>query len=339
MTIQELEKELKEEKQNSIYLLYGEEIFLLESIVKKIKKQFGEMIPGINYIQIDETNVEELISDLETPSFGYDKKLIIIKNSGLFKKEGKRKNVKLTELKEKVANYFKENINEIKEYNTVVLIEEEIEKNALYKIIEKEGIVCEFEKQKLPQLTQRLKAIFRAYKVEIDDSTLKYMIEECGSGMQELINEARKLIEYAGENGKITKQEVDLLCIKQIEAVIFSLTDALGKKNIKSALETLKNLIYKKEPVQKIVITLYNHFKKLYLVKIAIEQNLNIAEALSLKPNQMFLASKYKTQASYFQKDELQSILEEFRKLDQNSKIGLIDINIGLEAILSKYCS
>lgn len=339
MTIQELEKELKEEKQNSIYLLYGEEIFLLESIVKKIKKQFGEMVTGINYIQIDETNVEELISDLETPSFGYDKKLIIIKNSGLFKKEGKRKNAKLTELKEKIATYFKENINEIKEYNTVVLIEEEIEKNALYKIIEKEGIVCEFEKQKLPQLIQRLKAIFRAYKVEIDDSTLKYMIEECGSGMQELINEARKLIEYAGENGKIAKQDVDLLCIKQIEAVIFSLTDALGKKDIKSALETLKNLIYKKEPVQKIFITLYNHFKKLYLVKIALEKNLNIAEALNLKPNQMFLASKYKTQASYFQKNELQNILEEFRKLDQNAKIGLIDINVGLEAILSNYCS
>lgn len=339
MTLDILEKELKEEKQNSIYLLYGEEIFLLESIVKKIKKQFGEMVPGINYIQIDETNVEELISDLETPSFGYNKKLIMIKNSGLFKKEGKRKNAKLAELKEKIATYFKENINEIKEYNTLILIEEEIEKNALYKIIEKEGIVCEFEKQKLPQLMQRLKAIFRAYKVEIDDSTLKYMIEECGSGMQELINESRKLIEYAGENGKITKQDVDLLCIKQIEAVIFSLTDALGKKDIKSALETLKNLIYKKEPVQKIVITLYNHFKKLYLVKIALEQNLNIAESLSLKPNQMFLASKYKTQASYFQKDELQNILEEFRKLDQNSKIGLIDINIGLEAILSKYCS
>lgn len=339
MTLDVLEKQLKEEKQNSIYLLYGEEIFLLESIIKKIKKQFGKMIPGINYIQIDETNVEELISDLETPSLGYDKKLIIIKNSGLFKKEGKRKNAKLAELKEKIATYFKENINEIKEYNTVILIEEEIEKNALYKIIEKEGIVCEFEKQKLPQLIQRLKAIFHAYKVEIDDSTLKYMIEECGSGMQELINESRKLIEYAGENGKITKQDVDLLCIKQIEAVIFSLTDALGKKDIKSALETLKNLIYKKEPVQKIVITLYNHFKKLYLVKIALEQNLNIAESLSLKPNQMFLASKYKTQASYFQKDELQNILEEFRKLDQNSKIGLIDIDVGLEAILSNYCS
>ena len=339
MTIQELEKELKEGKLNSIYLLYGEERFLLESDVKKIKKLFGEMILGINYIQIDETNADELISDLETPAFGYEKKLLIVKNSGLFKKEGKRKNVKLSELKEKVSDYFKTNIEDIKTYNIVLFIEEEIEKNALYKLVDKEGIVCEFEKQKLPSLVKRLKSIFNAYKVNIDDTTIKYLIEECGTGMQELINESIKLIEYAGENGTVTKNDIDLLCIKQIEAVIFTLTDSLGKKDIKSALETLKNLLYNKEPIQKILITLYNHFKKLYLTKIALEENMNIAEALNFKPNQMFLAGKYKTQASYFTKEELKQIIEELINLDRNSKIGLIDINIGLESILSKYCS
>lgn len=339
MTIQELEKELKEGKLNSIYLLYGEERFLLESDVKKIKKLFGEMILGINYIQIDETNADELISDLETPAFGYEKKLLIVKNSGLFKKEGKRKNVKLSELKEKVSDYFKTNIEDIKTYNIVLFIEEEIEKNALYKLVDKEGIVCEFEKQKLPSLVKRLKSIFNVYKVNIDDTTIKYLIEECGTGMQELINESRKLIEYAGENGTVTKSDIDLLCIKQIEAVIFTLTDSLGKKDIKSALETLKNLLYNKEPIQKILITLYNHFKKLYLTKIALEENMNIAEALNFKPNQMFLAGKYKTQASYFTKEELKQIIEELINLDRNSKIGLIDINIGLESILSKYCS
>ena len=133
MTITELEKDLKEGKLNSIYLLYGEEIFLLESSVKKIKKQFGEIVPGINFIQIDETNLEELISDLQTPAFGYEKKLIIVKNSGLFKKEGKRKNAKLSELKEKVANYIEDNKDDIKEYNIVIFIEDDIEKNALYK--------------------------------------------------------------------------------------------------------------------------------------------------------------------------------------------------------------
>lgn len=44
MTIQELEKELKSNIIQGIYLLYGEETFLLESSLKKLKKLFGELI-------------------------------------------------------------------------------------------------------------------------------------------------------------------------------------------------------------------------------------------------------------------------------------------------------
>ena len=297
------------------------------------------MFCGINYIQIDETNVEELITDLETPAFGYEKKLVIVKNAGILKKEGKRENIKLKELKEKVYKYFEKNIDDIKQFNVVIFIEEEVEKNNLYKLLEKQAKVCAFEKQTLDQIVGRLKVIFNAYKVNIDDGILKYLIETCGTSMQELINESRKLIEYAGENGTIKKEEIDLLCIKEVEAVIFTLTDSLGKKDITNALETLKNLIYNKEPIQKILITLYNHFKKLYLTKLALEERKDIAGALNLKPNQVFLANKYKMQSSYFKKDELQKIIEEMILLDKNSKIGLIDLNIGLESILSKYCS
>ena len=89
MTVENLEKELKQEKLHSIYLFYGEETYLLENAVKKIKKIFGDLILGINYIQINETNVNGLISDIETPAFGYDKKLIIVKNSNILKKEKK----------------------------------------------------------------------------------------------------------------------------------------------------------------------------------------------------------------------------------------------------------
>ena len=39
------------------------------------------------------------------------------------------------------------------------------------------------------------------------------------------------------------------------------------------ALEVLDNLIYQKEPLQKILVTLYNHFKKVYLCMIAIKHN------------------------------------------------------------------
>jgi DNA polymerase-3 subunit delta len=157
--------------------------------------------------------------------------------------------------------------------------------------------------------------------------------------MQVLINEIRKLIEYVGENGTITKQDVDKLAIPELESIIFDLTDNLGQKHTKKSLKILKELIYNKEPIQRILITLYNHFKKLYLVKLSEEYNKNIQNSLNLKPNQVFLVSKYKKQAEYFSSKELRILLEELINLDSNYKIGLIDINVGLDAILCTYCS
>lgn len=156
--------------------------------------------------------------------------------------------------------------------------------------------------------------------------------------MQFLINEIRKLIEFAGENGTIQKEDIEKLAIKQIDSVIFDLTDNLGSKKISEAIEVLDDLIYQKEPIQKILVTLYNHFKKLYLVKLSIRFNKNIMNSLNLKPNQTFLINKYQTQANYFSERELKDILQNLRDLDSDYKIGLIDLQIGLETILCQYC-
>ena len=62
MKVEDLEKKLKTENLDSLYLLYGEEKYLLENCLKRIKKIFGELINGINYISIDETNINNIIS-------------------------------------------------------------------------------------------------------------------------------------------------------------------------------------------------------------------------------------------------------------------------------------
>lgn len=326
----------------AIYLFFGEESYLLETKVKKIKREFGNLVTGINFIQIDDTNVKELISDIETPAFGYEKKLIIAKNTGLFKKEkktAKGPEVENAKQSNKIAEYINENISLINDAVELVFVEEAAEKNELYKAIEKNGTVIEFSALKLPELIQNIQKICAAYKVKIDSNTAKYFIECCGTNMQDLINEIRKLIEFVGANGIITNREVDLLCIKQIDSVIFDLTDNLGKKDISKAMQVLRELIYEKEPIQKILITLYNHFKKLYIVKIAEKYKKDLASSMKLKPNQMFLVNKYRAQARYFTEEEIRQIMQEFTNLDANYKIGLIDINVGLEAILCRYCS
>lgn len=332
----------------SLYLLYGQESYLLEDFVKKIKKSFEKLVEGINYIKIDETNINQLISDIETPCFGFDKKLIVVRNSGLMKKSArknkndeKQKNDKkqgTDKLVNQISEYLKENYDLYKDNNIIVFIENDVDKNKVYKTIEEIGKVINFEPEKLPNLVKRIKSISNAYKVGISGYDAQYLVECCGTNIQDIINELRKLIEFAGEGGKISKEDIDILTTKQIDSVIFDLTDNLGKKNIKTAMEVYYNLIYQKEPVQKILVMLYNHFKKLYFVKIGLKYNENIAECLKLKPNQSFLVGKYKTQAGYFNELELRKILAELADLDYNYKNGLIDLNVGVEAVLCRYC-
>lgn len=323
MTSENLERDINEGKLGSIYLLYGEERYLLECTVKKLKKLFGDLQVGINYIELDDENIiNSLMQEIQTPPFGYDKKMIVVKNSGIFKKETKKKVTGLKELRDTLEKYLKDNAQEVSEHLVLVFIEDSVEKLKITKQIEESnGIVCEFELQKPLQLEKRLIAIAKAYKVNVDSSTIRELIDVSGTSMQELINEIRKQIEYVGEGGTITKQNIALLATKTLDSNIFDLTDNLGKKNIKKSLEILDELLYQKEPIQKILITMYNHFKKLYIVKLSEKYRKDVTQMLNLKPNQAFLTSKYKTQASYFSEKELRGLLDDMMKVDTNYKI------------------
>jgi len=74
-------------------------------------------------------------------------------------------------------------------------------------------------------------------------------------------------------------------------------------------------------------------------VKLSEKYKKDLATAMNLKPNQSFLLNKYRTQARYFEEKEIRNILDDMIDLDTKYKIGLLDVNIGLEAILCRYCS
>ena len=234
---------------------------------------------------------------------------------------------------------MEENLKTINDTVCIVFIEESVDKTKLLDFLNKNGKVCNFEKIKPNDIIKKLKQICNSYKVNVEEATLRKLLEVSGTSMQDLINEIRKLIEYVGPNGIITENDIDKLSTKNIESVIFDLTDNLGNKNISEAIEVLNNLINNKEPIQVILITLYRHFKKLYIIKNCEKDNLDIIENLQLKQNQIFLINKYKKQAQYFKIETLEKILYELTKLDSNYKAGLINLEIGLEAILCNYCS
>ena len=74
------------------------------------------------------------------------------------------------------------------------------------------------------------------------------------------------------------------------------------------------------------------------MTKLALIERRDLVEALSLKPNQVFLTSKYRKQSEYFSAKEIENILKELIDLDYKSKNGIIDLDIGLKSVLCKNC-
>ncbi len=138
------------------------------------------------------------MQEIEMPCFGYEKKMIIVKNSGLFKKETKKKVAGLKETRDTLEAYLKENIEDINERIVLIFIEDNVEKLNITKTVEQlGGIIHKFDFQKPIDLEKRLVAICNAYKVKQEPGTIKFLIETSGTSMQELVNEIRKLIEFA----------------------------------------------------------------------------------------------------------------------------------------------
>lgn len=307
-----------------IYLLYGENDYLKKDHLKKIKKEFGELIQGLNYIKITESNLENLSSELITPPFGYDKKIIEIINSNILTKK---------------SNYKEDLIKIFEDIDTdsieVIFLEENVEKTSLYEFIQKNGKVHECKILSNSELAKKVIQICKMYKVNIDLNLANYIIEQVGTDFNLILNEIRKIIEYTGEGNSVKKEDIDELLIKTPDAVIFDLTNNIGKSNQKEIFKIYKELVYQGNPPQVLLLTLYRHLKKLLIAKKSNANN--IFFNLKLKENQRFLVKKYMDQIRNYSEEELIKIIKELILLDEKSKIGDIDINIGLESILCTY--
>lgn len=304
------------------YLVQGDDQFEKEHYINDIKSQYGNLKKGMNLILIDKDNLNTLEQELTTYSFLKEEKLIIVK----IPKKSKDEEAPSDWLSDRVLELLSEKV----ENATVIFVEDGSGKGKLYNAINKYGKVIKFEKDKKDKLNSWVMEECKNRNIVISPQSISYFIEICGTDKQILSQEINKLMDYIGTKGVIDKGVIDLLCIKAPEVIIFDLTDALGRKNTKLALKYLSELLECKEPLQKIMIMITKHFKMLLLSKIAIKEGKNLARDLGVNA---YAAKKYSEQARNFSEEELLKTFEDLAKLDIDSKLGKMDLKIGIEKI------
>lgn len=321
MSLKKLDEDIKNKKLQGIYLLYGTETYDVENYVEKMKKCFNNLEAGINFFVLDKTNVDRLEDYSESVSFFGLEKLIVIKNTGLkFNKE------------------VFENINNPE--LVIVITEESVDKRTSeYKYLTKKATCVEFNKLNEKDAVFFVKRTLNAYKINVSDDVAKYMVSVCTEDKQILINEFRKIVAYLNQGENLTKDVIDTICSKTLDAKTFDLMDCVMGKKKTEALSLLEDMLAQGTYIGIITSMIFKQIKQIYQIKLMEQKiketgiNVDIAKDLGIHP---FTYSKLKAASPAYTLQHLENLMLEFDEYDENSKTGKVDMVLGLKTIILK---
>ena len=321
MSLKILDEDIKNKKLHGIYLLYGTEKYDVENYVEKMKKCFTNLEAGVNFFVLDKTSIDTLADICDSVSFFGLEKLVVIKNTGLkFNKE------------------VFENINNPE--LVIIITEESVDKRTTeYKYLTKKAVCVEFNKLNEKDATFFVKRMLNMYKINATDEIAKYLVSVCTEDKQILINEFRKIVAYLGEGTTLTKDVIDKICSKTLDAKIFDLMDSIMTKKKMEAISLLEDMLAQGTYIGMITSMMFKQIKQIYAIKLMEKKikdqgiNVDIAKELGIHP---FAFSKLKSASCLYTLEHLENLMLEFDKYDEASKTGKVDIVLGLKTIILK---
>ncbi len=309
-----LKENLKSHNFMKCYLFYGSEQFLKNYYEKRLKNAILISNQEMNFDIFEgrDIDINNIIDSADTLPFMSDKRFVIVKDSELF--FNNRKNDT-----ERMKQYLKD----MPQNTCILFIENEIDKrNKLYKAVNTIGHCIEFVSPKENELVAWLQKEFKNNNKIIETKTAIYMLRNIGTDMEFLINEIQKLVAYKYNQSDITKEDIDLICTKSLEARIFDMLNAMGNKNMQKALEIYNNMITLKEAPIKILIMIIRQFRLLIQVKYLLIQGYKPKEIADRLKQKLFLVNGLIQQCENFSYQSLMQAFEQCLETDLAIKTG-----------------
>lgn len=327
-----LKKQIKENKLSPLYVLYGEEDFLRDIYVKRIIECVPDGgFPEFNHIRLSGADVPFSEYDDAWESFPMmtDKKLIHIKDSGIFSSKRNTGGAGTEEKKE----FWSEKLARISEDTVVIFDESSVDKrSALYKAAVKAGTAVEFNHLSDADLvTWVVKQCLNAKK-RMSKENAYYLVTLCDPGLGNINNELKKLLDFCAE--EIYKSDIDRVVSKSMQVIVFELTDAIMTGNVNKAFSTLNGLKTVKESAFNVMYLMLSSFEKMLKAKVMeYASQGEIASELGVAP---FVARKYIESARGFSEDSLVWMVRRVAELDLAIKEGRVDEWTALEQYVTE---
>ncbi len=321
--MQTLNQDIKERSFKQIYLLYGDEPFLVSSYKKRLREAIaGDDTMNFNYFEGKNPDVREMISLADTMPFFSERRLILIDSSGFFKSAP-----------DELVDY----LPQMPDTTCVIFCESEVDKrNKLYKKVKEMGHAAELNKQTSDQLMNWAAGILSRDGKKITKPMMEYFLERTGDDMENIRTELEKLICYTMGRDVITKEDIDAIGTVHVTNRIFEMVSAIVAGNTRKAMDLYEDLLTLKEPPMRILFLIARQFNQILQVKELVSKGGDkgtIASRLKVPP---FAAGKLIAQAKVFSREQILSYVELCVESEEAVKTGRLSDRLAVELLIAR---
>ena len=304
----------------NVYLVEGVETFFRMRSVEMIKSACLSE-PDLNYTRI---------TGAELKAEGADK-LIMSVNSFPFMSD--KRVVEIAEWYPTAAD-LKDKA--LKEYfsapteTTVLIVVNERSSDQLKKISSVTLVECDRADDQLIMKYIRSKATKAG--LIVSSSVAQKIIDYCQSDLVKIDCETDKLIDYSKDNSEITEKAVDLLVTKDADYQIYEMVNCIAGKNYSGAYAIISDIRTPSDK-QALLVSLYNHFRRMFYCATTKGDNATVAALLGVKE---YAVKKSREQAAMFTPKRLKRITDKLAESDAAFKSGIKPIeNVFNECIFT----
>lgn len=334
MNYSEFKNSIEKGKINPIYIITGEETYLLDKALERIIQTFMTVDQRtINLFNIDGkiSGVEDLKASCETLPFMSQRRITVLRSPEY-----------LVE-KETEAAELLEYIKTLGDHQLLVINDREnkIKKNTkLFRYLSKIGSSVLFQRIKGRELSEWIISQLKNNGKDISYSNLNYFIQQSSYSsrnininLYDLENEIKKLCNFSTEK-TINKTTLDMVLVKPLDKNIFDFLDAVGRKDPDGAMGVFNEIYQMNEPVPKILFMISRQFRLLLGYIVYKNKGYNTAEIqdkLKIKPYEF---SKISAQGNQTNPKRIRAILEDVLETDKRLKTISTDQRLEMEMLI-----
>lgn len=322
--MKEIRRQIKEQDFQRVYLLTGDENYLIlqakELLVHAMVAEGDEM----NYAVFEDSKID--LQQLRELAMTYPlfatKRVLVLDRTGIFK-SGK--------------DAFVEILQALPETTCVIICEPEVDKRSkAYKWIKKNGYMGEFLKKDQTEkvLMRWVAALLGKEKKKIRESDVRFFLERVGDDMFQIKNETDKLISYVGEREEIRREDIEQITSGEVQNKIFELVAAIAEGKKRQALAYYDDLILLKEPPMRILFLIVRQYRILLLIsnmRSLRKPDKDIAQAAGIPA---FAIRKNAAQLGGYTVPILEHCIASCIQVEEEIKTGRISDQIGLETLI-----